>query len=142
VCKGRKRPYEKYCANDNQQLQKTFIEDHLKSIYSHIDSLSAKKYDDLQQSLDFTMMFIPIEPAYLLAINHDLELWFYAYQKRILLVSSTNLIVCLKLINDLWKRESQNRNAMDIVNRAEKLYEKFVSFAENIVKIGKYFLAI
>lgn len=128
--------YEKYCANDNQQLQKTFIEDHLKSIYSHIDSLSSKKYDDLEQSLDFTMMFIPIEPAYLLAINFDPQLWFYAYEKRILLVSSTNMIICLKLINDLWKRESQNRNAMEIVNLAEKLYDKFVGFAENFVKIG------
>jgi DNA recombination protein RmuC len=128
--------YEKYCSIDDQQQQKTFISDHLKSIYSHIDGLSLKKYDDLQKSLDFTLMFFPVEPAYLLAMQHDPQLWFYAYEKRILLISPTNLIICLKLINDLWNRELQNRNAQEIVNRAEKLYDKFVTFVENFSKIG------
>ncbi len=128
--------YEKYCSIDDQQQQKTFINDHLKSIYSHIDGLSLKKYDDLQKSLDFTLMFFPVEPAYLLAMQHDPQLWFYAYEKRILLISPTNLIICLKLINDLWNRELQNRNAQEIVNRAEKLYDKFVTFVENFSKIG------
>jgi DNA recombination protein RmuC len=128
--------YEKFCAIDNQQQQKTFIDDHLKSVYSHIDGLSSKKYDDLQKTLDFTMMFIPVEPSYLLAIQSDRELWHYAYKKRIVMVSSTNLIVCLKLINDLWKRELQSRNATEIVNRAEKLYEKIVGFVENFSRIG------
>ena len=128
--------YEKFCSIDNQQQQKIFIDDHLKSIYSHIDNLSAKKYDDLQKALDFTMMFVPVEPAYLLAIQSDHELWHYAYNKRIVMVSSTNLIVCLKLINDLWKRELQSRNAQEIVNRAEKLYEKIIGFVENFSRIG------
>lgn len=128
--------YEKYCSIDDQQQQKTFINDHLKSIYSHIDGLSLKKYNDLQKSLDFTLMFFPVEPAYLLAMQHDPQLWFYAYEKSILLISPTNLIICLKLINDLWNRELQNRNAQEIVNRAEKLYDKFVTFVENFSKIG------
>ena len=81
-------------------------------------------------------MFFPVEPAYLLAMQHDPQLWFYAYEKRILLISPTNLIICLKLINDLWNRELQNRNAQEIVNRAEKLYDKFVTFVENFSKIG------
>ena len=106
------------------------------SFLLRIDGLSLKKYDDLQKSLDFTLMFFPVEPAYLLAMQHDPQLWFYAYEKRILLISPTNLIICLKLINDLWNRELQNRNAQEIVNRAEKLYDKFVTFVENFSKIG------
>ena len=84
------------------------------------------------------MMFIPIEPAYLIAIQGDPELWAYAYAKRILLISPTNLIACLKLIADLWKREMQGKNAMEIVKRGELLYEKFVSFAESMEDVGKH----
>ena len=83
------------------------------------------------------MMFVPIEPAYLLAIQGDPDLWSYAYSKRILLVSPTTLIACLKLFSDLWRREWQNKNAMDIVKRGELLYEKFVGFTVNFEEIGK-----
>ncbi|MEV9253415.1 DNA recombination protein RmuC, partial [Klebsiella pneumoniae] len=96
--------------------------EHLKSIYGHINDLHGKKYDNLESSLDFTMMFIPIEPAYLISIQADQNLWGYAYSKRILLISPTNLIACLKLMADLWKREMQSKNAMEIVKRGELLY--------------------
>jgi DNA recombination protein RmuC len=99
--------------------------------------LSSKNYDDLEKSLDFTMMFMPVEPAYILAIQADKDLWSYAYSKRILIMSPTNLIACLKIIDDLWKREMQSKNAMAIVNRGEKLYNKFVSFTESILEIGR-----
>jgi DNA recombination protein RmuC len=83
-------------------------------------------------------MFIPIEPAYLLSIQSDQNLWAYAYSKRILLISPTNLIACLKLMADLWKRELQSQNAMEIVKRGEMLYDKFVSFTNTMEDIGKH----
>jgi DNA recombination protein RmuC len=129
--------YERYCFAENQQDQAVFLKQHLESIRKHICELSEKKYDDAEKSLDFTMMFVPIEPAYLLAMQKDQELWSYAYSKRILLISPTNLIACLKLINDLWKREVQSKNAMEIVKRGEALYEKFVTFSNTLEVIGK-----
>lgn len=128
--------YEKYCNCSEQDQQKTFVTQHVNSIYNHIDDLGQKKYHDLKKSLDFTIMFIPVEPAYLLAMQSDDKLWIYAFEKRILLVSPTNLIVCLKLINDLWQREIQTRNALKIVESAEKFYDKLVNFSESFVKIG------
>jgi DNA recombination protein RmuC len=129
--------YDRFSAAETVDEQAIHISEHLKSIYAHIDELSVKQYDNLEKSLDFTMMFIPIEPAYLLAIQNDTNLWAYAYSKRILLISPTNLIACLKLMADLWKREQQSRNAMEIVKRGELMYEKFVAFAATMEDLGK-----
>lgn len=128
--------YEKYCSCNDQDQQKNFIEQHLSSIYNHIASLGQKKYHDLKKSFDFTIMFIPVESAYLLAMKADEKLWIYAYERKILLVSPTNLIVCLKLISDFWQREIQARNALKIAESAEKFYDKLVNFSESFVKIG------
>jgi DNA recombination protein RmuC len=130
--------YDRYSSSDTAEQQTIHATDHLKSIYSHIDDLHSKKYDNLEASLDFTMMFIPIEPAYLIAIQADQDLWAYAYSKRILLISPTNLIACLKLMADLWKREMQSKNAMEIVNRGELLYEKFITFVTTLEDVGKH----
>jgi DNA recombination protein RmuC len=129
--------YDNYCATENADEQKLFLEEHIRSTRNHIDQLSEKKYDELVTSLDFTMMFVPIEPAYLVAVQGYSGLWAYAYSKRIVLVSPTNLIACLKLISDLWKREWQNKNAMEIVRKGEALYEKLVGFTETFEEIGK-----
>ena len=129
--------YDRFIATENADEQKIFLAEHLKSTYDHIDQLSSKKYDNLETSLDFTMMFIPIEPAYLVAVQGDTDLWAYAYSKRIILISPTNLIACLKLISDLWKREWQSKNAMEIAKKGKALYEKFTGFAETFEEIGK-----
>lgn len=129
--------YEKYASSEDSDEQKLFLKEHIRSLRSHIDSLSLKKYDELVKSLDFTMMFIPIEPAYLEAVKEDEDLWHYAYNKRILLISPTHLVSAIKMIADLWKREFQNRNAEEIAKRGGLLYDKFVGFVENLEKVGK-----
>lgn len=128
--------YEKYTSSETVSEQKNNLNNHIASIKRHIDILSAKSYQNFAKSLDFVMMFIPIEPAYLEAIKHDSKLWDYAYKKRILLISPTNLIAALKMLSDLWKREYQNRNAIEIAERGGKLYDKFVSVIENLNEIG------
>jgi len=120
---------------DEQQKE---LAAHVSSLKTHIVSLSAKGYDDYNKSLDFVMLFVPSEPAYIAALQSDPDLWNFAYDKRILLLSPTNLITSLKLIVDLWKREYQNQNAIEIAERGAKLYDKFVGFVENLNDVGNH----
>ncbi len=130
--------YDRFSAADSREDQAIALKEHIRSIYNHIDELGDKKYDTIVGTLDFTMMFFPIEPAYLIAIQDDPELWAYAYAKRILLISPTNLIAALKLIADLWKREQQSKNALEIAKQGEKLYDKMVGFLETMEDVGKH----
>jgi len=129
--------YDAYCNTENIDEQSIYLNNHLKALRAHIDDLSAKGYNDLIEGLDFTMLFIPIEPAYLLALQTDNNLWNEAYKKRILLISPTNLIACLKLISDLWNRDTQDKSAQKIVKQAEKIYEKTVLFTKSFEHVGK-----
>lgn len=128
--------YKRLSFADTPEEQNTHLQEHLASIKKHINDLSAKNYPDFAQGLDFVMMFIPIEPAFLVAMHADPELWSYAYSKRVLLISPTNLIAVIKLIADLWIREYQNRNAIEIAERGGALYDKFIGFVEALSDIG------
>jgi DNA recombination protein RmuC len=128
--------YERYNSEDDETKADTFLKAHLHSVKSHVDELSAKSYFSYTDSLDFVMMFIPVEPAYLLAMKEDSELWNYAYKKKVLLISPTNLIAALKLVADLWNRDKQNKNALEIAERGGLLHDKFVAFIENLEDIG------
>jgi len=130
--------YLRYSEADSKEQQDIFIASHLQAINQHIDQLSAKKYEELTSSLDFVIMFIPVEPAYILAVQSDPDLWAYAYTRRILLISPTNLIAVLKIVADLWKREMQSKNAVEIATEGAKLYDKFIGFVSTIEDIGKH----
>ena len=130
--------YLRYSESDSKEQQDIFIANHLQAINQHIDQLSAKKYEELTASLDFVIMFIPVEPAYILAVQSDPDLWAYAYSRRILMISPTNLIAVLKIVADLWKREMQSKNAVEIAREGANLYDKFVGFVATIEDIGKH----
>ncbi|MBN1185364.1 MAG: DNA recombination protein RmuC [Bacteroidales bacterium] len=128
----------RYLEASDPETQKKELTAHINAVKNHIVALSAKGYDDYSKSLDFVMMFIPSEPAYITALQGDPNIWNFAYDKRILLLNPTNLITSLKLIVDLWKREYQNQNAQEIATRGAKLYDKFVGFVANLEDIGKH----
>ncbi len=126
----------RFTSSDDVEEQKTALNEHVQAVKNHIISLSTKGYDDYNKTLDFVMMFIPSEPAYMAVLQGDPEIWSFAYEKRILLINPTNLIIALKLIADLWKREYQNKNAQEIADRGSKLYDKFVTFVASLNDIG------
>ena len=110
---------------------------HLLSIRQHLKGLSEKNYQKISdRNLDFIIMFIPIEPAYILAIQSDKKLYEEALEKRIVFVSPTLLIPSLQLIKNVWKQEYQNRNSQEIARHATSLYEKFAGFTNDLIDIG------
>jgi len=113
------------------------MQSHIKSVKAHIDGLSAKNYPKYAEALDYVLMFIPVEPAFIETLKLERELWSYAYAKGIVMVSPTNLLAVLKIIADLWKVEKQSRHAIDIAEKAGSLYDKFHGFMVNFENIGK-----
>lgn len=128
--------WERYVNADDPTEQKAHLAAHITSIYAHIDGLSAKNYPKYAEALDYVLMFVPIEPAFLEALKTDRELWKYAYDRGIVMVSPTNLLAVLKIIADLWEVEKQSKHAIDIAERAGALYDKFCGFVENMEDIG------
>ena len=131
--------YERYVASDNPEQKERALSDHILSIKNHIKSLSEKKYHDLADinTLDFVMMFLPIEPSFLIAIQKDPDLWNFAYDKGIVLISPTNLIAVLKMVSNFWNNERQNRNVMEIARQSGALYEKFLNFVKDLQEVEK-----
>jgi len=129
--------FTRYLESTEIDEQKKELAAHVTAVKNHIITLSTRGYDDFDKSLDFVMMFIPSEPAYIAAVQGDPDIWNFAYDKRILLLNPTNLITSLKLIVDLWKREKHNRNAQEIAERGAKMYDKLVGFITNLEEVGK-----
>lgn len=129
--------YSAYTAADSKEEQARWLKAHLQSVRNHIDELSRKDYSRYDiKSPDFVMMFLPTEGAYLLAIQSDANLWEYAYNKKVVLMSPTNLISALRLSLDLWRRENQVKNVQAIIKRGTALYEKIVGFTDTFLSIG------
>lgn len=129
--------YAAYTSAEDKEEQSRLLKAHLQSVRNHIDELSRKDYSRYDvKAPDFVMMFIPTEGAYLLAIRSDANLWEYAYNKKVVLMSPTNLISALRLSLDLWKRENQVKNIQAIIKRGTSLYEKIAGFTDTFLGIG------
>ena len=131
--------YERYFNSDDDEVRAQAIKEHIISIRSHIKGLSQKDYQKLHglKSLDYVLMFIPLEPAFLLALEHDPSLVNYALESNIMLVSPTNLLVALRTINNIWRYEYQNQNAQMIAKQAGKIYDKLCGYLDDMDKLGR-----
>ena len=130
--------YERYSSTEDDAERDQALKDHLNSIRNHISGLQDKNYADLLKvnSLDMVLMFVPIEPALMLALEHDENLFQDAFRSGIFLVSPSTLTLNLQIIHNMWRYEYQNRNAQEIAKRAGDLYDKFVGFVEALEDIG------
>jgi DNA recombination protein RmuC len=129
--------YNKFINAPDEEEKQTALKAHMLSIRQHMKSLAEKNYQNISENgLDFIIMFIPIEPAYIIAIQKEPGLYEEALEKRIIFVSPTLLIPSLQLIKNVWKQEFQNRHVLDIASKAGDLYDKFVGFSDDLVKLG------
>lgn len=131
--------HEKYVNAKDEDTRQRAIKEHINSISGHIKGLSKKDYQDLTgvRTLDYVLMFIPIESAFISAIEHSPDLIKLALDNQIMLVSPTNLLVALRTINNIWQYEYQNQNANKIADQARKMYDKFHGFVADMDKIGR-----
>ena len=131
--------YERYVNVDNEDEREIYLKAHVSSIRKHVEQLSEKKYEDLYEieSPDFVLMFIPIEPAFAIAINNDNTLYNKAFEKNIVIVTPSTLLATLRTIDSMWNNEKQQRNAIEIARQAGALYDKFESFISDLTKVGK-----
>lgn len=123
--------------NAEEETREEYLEAHVFSVRNHIDQLSAKSYDSLSElkTLDYVLMFMPMEAAFVAAIRKDPSLFEYAYRKRIIMVSPSTLLVTLRTIQNMWKSEYQNRNSQEIARKAADLYDKFAGFVDTLLEV-------
>ncbi len=132
--------YER-CVSAEDDVQKAqFLKEHIASLRNHVKLLSAKSYHQLYniKSPDFVLLFVPIESAFALAVTADNELYNDAFDKNIIIVSTSTLLATLRTVANVWKQEYQSQNAIEIARQGADLYEKFVSFTEDLIKVGKH----
>ncbi|MCX6165788.1 MAG: DNA recombination protein RmuC [Ignavibacteriae bacterium] len=131
--------YEQFCSIEDETLRKVSLNDHINSIRNHVKELSKKNYQNIYDlsSMDFVIMFVPIEPAMAIASQADINIWNDAFEKNIVIVSPSILLATLRTIANIWKQESQNKNALEIARQSGALYDKFVSFVDDLISIGK-----
>lgn len=131
--------YEKYSSAETEQEKEIFLRQHLQSLRNHIQELSAKNYQTLYQinSPDFVLLFLPIESSFGLAVQKDAELFGYAWDRKVVIVSPTTLLATLRTISSIWKQERQNRNVLEIARLSGSLYDKFVGFLSDMDSIGR-----
>jgi len=130
--------YQNYHKADSDEKREGFLKEHLMSIKTHVKGLSLKNYADIEEikTLDYVLMFIPIESAFMLAMENDRELFSNAFEKNIVIVTPSTLLVTLKTIQNIWRYEKQNKHAQEIAKKAGDLHTKFVNFTDSLIEIG------
>jgi len=130
--------YERYVNEENPHAKKIALKEHIASISNHIKELSDKRYEKLEgvNTLDYVLLFMPIEGAFLLALESDGEFFKKAYESNILVVSPSTLLVTLKTIEHIWRTQRQQDHAMKIADEAEAMYDKLVLFVDEMLKVG------
>lgn len=131
--------YEKYINADNESDRESYLKEHILSVRSHIKGLASKNYQQLFESgsLDYVLMFVPIEAAFALIIESGGELYNEAQNQNVVIVSPATLIATLRTVSSIWKNEHQNQNAMEIARQGGALYDKFKAFVDDLVKVGQ-----
>ena len=124
--------------NADEDEKEIYLKAHVNSIKKHVDQLSAKNYQDLYdiESPDFVLMFIPIEPAFAVAVNNDNSLYNTAFDKNIVIVTPSTLLATLRTIDSMWNNEKQQQNAIEIAKQAGRLYDQFVNLTDDLLKVG------
>lgn len=131
--------YERSLSCESEEACKKALKEHLQSVRKHIDELSEKDYSSIEELTcpDFTLLFIPIEPAFGAALAEDPELYQYAFDRKIALITASTLMATIKTVANLWKLEKQNKHAQDIAKRAGLLFDKFTGFLVNLEEVGR-----
>lgn len=132
------KAYESFCSENDQVRRAELLQQHVQSVRSHVKTLSGKDYQNLMtiNSLDFVLLFMPVEAAFSVAVQHDGGLFTDAFEKNIILVGPSTLLATLRTIQNIWRYEQQSQNAIEIANSAGALYDKFVAFVADIEEIG------
>ena len=130
--------YEKFSNEEDETLRNGYLKEHVNSIKRHVEQLGEKNYQDLYQieSPDFVLLFIPIEPAFAMALNEDTSLYNKAFEKNIVIVTPSTLLATLRTIDSMWTNQKQQENAYEIARQAGALYDKFEGFVADLVKVG------
>ena len=131
--------YEKYINEEEDIIKNGYLKEHVSSIKRHVEQLGEKNYHDLYQieSPDFVLLFIPIEPAFAIALNEDVTLYNKAFEKNIVIVTPSTLLATLRTIDSMWANQKQQENAFEIARQAGALYDKFEGFVADLIRVGK-----
>ena len=130
--------YERFVNAEDEDQRAIFLKEHVNSVKKHIEQLSAKNYQDIYkiESPDFVLLFVPIEPAFAVVINQDNNLYNWAFEKNIVIVTPTTLLATLRTIDSMWNNEKQQQNALEIATQAGRLYDQFVNLTDDLLKVG------
>ena len=130
--------YEAYFNEEDEKQKGVYLKKHIESIRKHIKELSDKKYESLYEinTPDYVLMFVPIEPAYLLALSNNNQLYLEALDKNVVLVSTSTLLATLSTVSSMWRQENQKKNVLEIANQAGRLYDQFVNLTDDLIKVG------